>query len=132
MTKLLLFFLTSLFCCGPSWSQDTRWYFLNKESGCVALDEGYVAYPYLAGATDPPGLFKLFQEQFSDATIQPFVNVVAKSHESDGTIASPEERMAYKDLTNSNAFVISSVKSGIELAVFTEAACRKFGRLGAK
>ena len=98
-----------------SWSQDTTWYVLNKEDGCVSLDEAYEWLPYLRGGRNPPQLLERFRKQYSDATIQPFVSAIAKSHKLDGTVATPEERQAYKGLTLESAYVISSVHWGDEM-----------------
>jgi hypothetical protein len=125
---LLALFLSS----APSWSKDATWYFLSMEDGCVSLDEGYKSYPYLSRGTNPPELFGLFRKQFGDATMQPFVSAAAGSHKLDGTTASAAERKAYKSLTSSNAFLISSVQAGVEVGVFTEVACKALGGLSGK
>jgi len=116
----------------PSWSHDTTWYVLNKEAGCVSLGEVYEWLPYLRGGMNPVQLFERFRKRFSDATLQPFVSAIAQSHKSDGSVATREEREAYKGLTPENAFVIASVQWGDEMALFTEDACNSLGWLSGK
>ena len=126
MPKLFLTLVLMIVSTG-AWSKGSTWYLLNVEKGCVALHDLYEDFPYLRGGTNPDQIFKLFRKRYEDATLQPFVDVLAASHEKNGSVPSAEERDSYKKLTSSNAFLISSNQSGIEMLLMTKVACSDLG-----